>query len=258
MSPTVAPPNRPPFLLPFPEGAKIELKTYVGHNPDDKKIDMYRFGMKTGSPIVASAGGVVHEWFDPGGLEIRHGDGWFTTYMHMSKRIAVGSHVRRGDWIGTMGSVGTHAPHLHYEQLFNPFSNEDGETDNMVNPVLQGQGPLFMDPKHPITMVSTNKPDLTADTRTFAPQLFWVDTFDDAPVFKSPKAKVAVGTLKRGRNYVYGRRIGREVRVGPNFNHFWLRTDPDEGRGHWVSAFYLTKWGNDEAKDNEGLDLPDL
>jgi hypothetical protein len=30
------------------------------------------------------------------------------------------------------------------------------------------------------------------------------------------------------------------------------------GQGQWVSAFFLTRWGNDEAKDNEGNDLPEL
>jgi murein DD-endopeptidase MepM/ murein hydrolase activator NlpD len=69
---------------------------------------MYRQAVKIGSPILAAAGGVVHEWFDPGGLEIRHGGGWFTVYLHISKRIASGTKVERGDWIGTMGSVGTH------------------------------------------------------------------------------------------------------------------------------------------------------
>jgi murein DD-endopeptidase MepM/ murein hydrolase activator NlpD len=105
---SVDPPGRPKFLLPFPHDTTIELQTYVGHNPDDKKIDMYRQAMKIGSPILAAAAGVVHEWFDPGGLEIRHGGGWFTVYLHISERIASGTKVERGDWIGTMGSVGTH------------------------------------------------------------------------------------------------------------------------------------------------------
>jgi hypothetical protein len=260
MAPPADPPGRPDFRLPFERDTTIELKTYVGHNPDDKKIDMYRHGMKTGSPIVASAAGVVHEWFDPGGLEIRHGHGWFTVYLHMSKRVASGTRVDLGEWIGTMGSVGTGYPHLHYEQLFNPNSDQDADTDNMVNPLLQGEGPIVMRPKHPITMVSTNKvlSVHTSHSEASHSKFFWVDTFEDAPVFKSLTSTKPTGTLKRGRNYVFGKRKGREIRVGPNFNHFWMKTDPDVGEGHWVSAFYLSRWGNDEAKDNHGDVLPDV
>lgn len=81
---------------------------------------MYRQGMYTGSPILASADGYVHQQFYPGGIEIRHGNGWFTTYMHMSWHVAPGTTVKRGDRIGTMGSVGSNYPHLHYEQLYAP------------------------------------------------------------------------------------------------------------------------------------------
>jgi murein DD-endopeptidase MepM/ murein hydrolase activator NlpD len=178
----------------------------------------------------------------------------------MSKRVASGTKVAQGDWIGTMGSVGTGYPHLHYEQLFNPNSNLDGDTDNMVNPLIQGKGPLVMDPAHPITMVSTNTADTVHTTNEGAPHgtYFWVDIFQDAPVFKTPASTNRTGTLKAGRNYVFGKEKGREIRVGPNFNHFWLKTDPDLGQGHWVSAYYLTRWGNDEAKDNEGAVIPNV
>jgi hypothetical protein len=49
---------------------------------------------------------------------------------------------------------------------------------------------------------------------------------------------------------------GPEVRVGSAYNHWWMKTDLDVGPAHqWVSA-YLSRWGNDEAKDNTGRDLP--
>ena len=36
------------------------------------------------------------------------------------------------------------------------------------------------------------------------------------------------------------------------------KTDPDKGPGkQWVSAYYLSRWGNDEAKDNSGGVIPD-
>jgi Peptidase family M23 len=259
-------PGRPDFRLPFGPGVVVELKTYVGHNPDDKKIDMYRAGMTTGSPIVASAAGVVHEHFDPGGIEIRHGGGWFTTYLHMSARVADGTRVKRGDWVGTMGMVGTHYPHLHYEQLYNPHSDQDGDNDNIVHALIQGTGPLVMNADHPITMVSTNDqgsgPLVMAAYRPIDPASagdgrHWVDTIRVAPVFGSPTETTPTGTLKSGRNYVFGKVRGPEVRVGASYNHWWLKTDPDVGTGHWVSAYYLSRWGNDEAKDNAGNVIPD-
>ncbi|HET9649621.1 MAG TPA: M23 family metallopeptidase, partial [Microlunatus sp.] len=136
---SAAPANRPDFKMPVTCNERWALQTYQGHNPDDKKIDMYRVGGSTaGSAARASAGGVVHEWFDPGGLEINHGNGWFTVYLHMSARVPVGTRVHEGDWIGTVGSVGTHDAHLHYEQLYDFNHDGDGETDEMVNPVIQG------------------------------------------------------------------------------------------------------------------------
>jgi murein DD-endopeptidase MepM/ murein hydrolase activator NlpD len=131
--------DRPDFQMPFACGQTWELKTYRGHNPDDKKLDMYRVGGGTnGSEVRASAAGVVHQWFDPGGLEIDHGNGWFTVYLHMSARASVGSRVGQGDWIGTVGMVGTSVAHLHYEQLYDFNGDHDGETDEMVPPVIQG------------------------------------------------------------------------------------------------------------------------
>ncbi|GAB3669435.1 hypothetical protein GCM10027589_36940 [Actinocorallia lasiicapitis] len=148
--------TRPDFRLPFPCNAQILLQTYAGHNPDDKKIDMYRYGMRIGSPILASASGVVHEAFSPGGLEIRHGNGWFTTYMHMTDRVPVGTVVNRGDVIGKMGEVGTvGSPHLHYEQLYNPNSSEDADNQHITYPKLQGQL-LVMVVGSPVDMTSTN------------------------------------------------------------------------------------------------------
>jgi murein DD-endopeptidase MepM/ murein hydrolase activator NlpD len=253
--------HRPNFLLPFPKGAKIHLQTYRGHNPDDKKIDMYREGMKIGSDILASAAGLVHEQFDPGGIEINHGNGWFTVYLHMSKRAAIGTRVQQGEWVGEMGSVGTEFPHLHYEQLFvgAGAAATDADTGNMVNALIQGVGPLTMVVDHPVIMTSTNA-EVGAHPLAVAPTplKLWVDTFSDAPVFATPNDTRQTGTLKRGRNYVFGRRAGREIRVGPNFNHFWMKTDPDVGHGEWVSAYYLANWGNDIAKDNDGRDLPDV
>lgn len=89
-----------------------------------------------------------------------------------------------------------------------------------------------------------------------------VDTFADAIGYRAPNTSDAQGVLNKGTNYVYCRVWGAEVRHGAQFNHWWLRTDLDRtypgknGRGAYVSAYYLSRWGNDEAKDNQGHDIP--
>lgn len=243
-------PGRPDFKLPFECGARAELKTYYGHNPDDKKIDAYVYGRPTGAPILASAAGLVHQQFSPGGIEIRHGGGWFTTYMHMSWHVAPGTWVEQGDVVGTMGDVGSPgAVHLHYEQLYAPGLNDAG-TQHIVNPVLQGEGPIHMDPRYPLTRTSEN-------CRGGGPSRVWVDTYADAPGHDAPGG-TRTGTLRAGTNYVFCRVWGPEVRSGASFNHWWLRTDLDVGpAGQWVSALYLSRWGNDEARDNGGADIRD-
>ncbi|WP_218671260.1 hypothetical protein [Microbispora sp. GKU 823] len=91
---------------------------------------------------------------------------------------------------------------------------------------------------------------------------YWVDTFANAIGYREPNTDDPQGTLNKGTNYVYCRVWGAEVRNGNQFNHWWLRTDLDRtnpgknGRGAYVSAYYLAKWGNDEAKDNAGRDIP--
>jgi hypothetical protein len=248
---------RPDFRLPFQCGVKAELKTYYGHNPDDKKIDAYVYGQPTGAPITAMADGYVHESFSPGGIEIRHGGGWFSTYMHMSWHVPAGTWVKQGDRIGTMGDVGSPgSPHLHFEQLYNPNSDQNADNQHITTIVLQGET-IVMHPDRPLTRTSTNcggggtPPPPT-------PGKYWVDTFQAAPVFASATSTAQTGTLNQGTNYVYCKVWGREIRNGTSYNHWWLKTDPDSGPANqYVSAYYLSRWGNDEAKDNSGNVIPD-
>ncbi|GAA3056822.1 hypothetical protein GCM10020229_80680 [Kitasatospora albolonga] len=88
---------------------------------------------------------------------------------------------------------------------------------------------------------------------------FWVDTFAAAPGFQQPGGGGQSGTLNAGTNYVYCRVWGPEARNGSDYNHWWLRTDLDTGspwQNQYVSALYLSRWGNDVAKDNNGTDIP--
>jgi hypothetical protein len=155
-----APPAaRPDFRMPFTCGEKWQLKTYRGHDPEDKKLDMHRVGGSSeGSAVLASAPGRVNHFFDPGGVEIDHGGGWFTTYMHM-KNIAVkkGQALKGGQQIGTVSDVGSPGrPHLHYEQLYDFNHDGDGEEVEMVHPIIQDQE-YHLSPDGPFPIViSTN------------------------------------------------------------------------------------------------------
>ena len=244
---------RPDFKMPFSCGQRWQLTTYRQHSPEDKKLDMMRVGGATnGSSVLASAGGVVHEHFSPGGLEIDHGNGWFTVYLHMSARAAVGTRVAQGGWIGTASNVGTGVPHLHYEQLFDSNGDNDGETNEMVNPRIQGVTYALREGQTFPVVASTNSCDGgTSPTPPTQPTRYWVDTFATASGLNDPREKLYAGT-----NYVFCKIWGREVRVGGSFNHWWLKTDMDTGGRDYISAYYLTKWGNDQAKDNNGRDIP--
>ncbi|GLW35864.1 hypothetical protein [Actinoplanes regularis] len=90
------------------------------------------------------------------------------------------------------------------------------------------------------------------------PSKYWVDTNAAAPVFASPTSTAQTGTLNQGTNYVFCKAWGRQIGSGTSYNHWWLKTDPDTGlAGQYVSAYYLSRWGNDEAKDNNGVVIPD-
>jgi cell wall-associated NlpC family hydrolase len=89
-----------------------------------------------------------------------------------------------------------------------------------------------------------------------------VNTFADAVGYRGPSTADPQGVLNKGSNYVYCRVWGAQVGSGSQFNHWWMRTDLDRtypgknGRGAYVSAYYLSRWGNDQAKDVNGADIP--
>lgn len=150
---------RPDFTLPFACGERWRLTTYAGHNPEDKKLDMYRVDGETrGSVVRASAPGRVKELVHPGGVKIDHGEGWYTLSLHMQE-IAVepGDEVRRGDPIGLVGSVATSVAHLHYEQLFDDDAKGNARPFDMVHPILEGvEYRLSPDDEFPVVESTTN------------------------------------------------------------------------------------------------------
>ncbi|MEU7875738.1 M23 family metallopeptidase [Dactylosporangium sp. NPDC049140] len=189
-----------------------------------------------GSPSVQGCG-----WY----VGIDHLDGTATLYCHMVQRplVNVGDTVSTGQVIGYVGTSGNSSgPHLHF-QTHNGPSNDDSDTVD------------------PVGFMAARGVDLrTGGTTTPSTPsgVSWVDTFASAPGRSTPGG-TQTGTLNAGLNYVYCRTWGPIVQVGSSYNHWWLKTDLDSGnpwQNQWVSAYYLSRWGNDQAKDNNGADIP--
>ena len=81
--------------------------------------------VKSGTPIIAPADGVVRRAYYAGGfgnhIKIDHGSGYTTLFAHLSKiNVKHGQKIKRGEVIGYTGNTGrSTAPHLHYEIHYN-------------------------------------------------------------------------------------------------------------------------------------------
>lgn len=109
-----------------PPLAKAVVSSVFGPRPDPfggaprvhQGID---FSAPTGTPIFASADGIVVIASDQGGYGnctvIDHGNGLGTLYGHQSRYdVEIGDRVTRGQVIGFVGSTGhSTGPHLHWE-----------------------------------------------------------------------------------------------------------------------------------------------
>jgi murein DD-endopeptidase MepM/ murein hydrolase activator NlpD len=90
------------------------------------------FRVKSGTSVVAAANGTVISsgWGGAYGnrIEVDHGNGYTTTYNHLSKIVIKDGKVAAGQEIGKSGSTGnTTGPHLHFEvtkdgEFMNPSS----------------------------------------------------------------------------------------------------------------------------------------
>ncbi|GAA2079737.1 M23 family metallopeptidase [Actinomadura alba] len=246
--PAVAAPN---FKAPYPCGQRW---TYSHHSAEVRlALDFVRAdgGSTAGTPVLASAPGTAYNYYQAGGagnyVVIDHGGGWKTYYFHLASfGVGNGSYVAQGRSIGATGSTGNSTgAHIHYEQLYNGA----GQTI-----VINGQS-LAPYPG------SYNQRYLTSDNGCGTAK-YWVDTFANATGYRNANTNDPQGVLYAGTNYVYCKVWGAEVRVGSQYNHWWLKTDLDvtypgkNGRGAYVSAYYLSRWGNDEARDNNGTVIP--
>jgi murein DD-endopeptidase MepM/ murein hydrolase activator NlpD len=110
--------------LGWPVSAPITSNFGMRYHPILHFARMHRgmdFGARWGSPIVASADGVVGRagWAGGYGRQVRiaHAGGIATSYSHMSRMIvSPGMTVRQGQLIGYVGTTGlSTGPHLHYE-----------------------------------------------------------------------------------------------------------------------------------------------
>ncbi|GAA1689209.1 hypothetical protein GCM10009745_37710 [Kribbella yunnanensis] len=245
--PTTAMAADPVFQMPIPCGLRWTTATHSGHNPKEK-LDMVDPGGNTrGTTVLAAAAGRVSvSTFvaDAGNMiVIDHADGWQTRYLHLDRRdVAVGNEVAQGAPIGLVGNTGsaTTGAHLHFE-----------EKQNGVVKQVMFDGHLV-----PITWSYGEHFETSANCSGPGDSKFWVDTFADAPGYASPGVEPSTGTLRKGTSYVYCRVEGPVVRVGDSYNKWWLKTDLDVGPANqYVSAYYLSRWGNDEAKDNSGRDI---
>ena len=116
-------------------------RTYYGRSTSSAFHNGIDFEGKTGEPIYAAADGVINHmnWYFNYGrtVKISHADNFETLYAHMSRfavGVAPGSHVKKGDLIGYVGSTGrSTGPHLHFSAIVNgqfvdpqPYLSEAG------------------------------------------------------------------------------------------------------------------------------------
>jgi murein DD-endopeptidase MepM/ murein hydrolase activator NlpD len=114
--------------LGWPVSAPVTSNFGMRTHPILRFARMHRgmdFGARWGSPIVASADGVVGRagWAGGYGRQVRiaHAGGIATSYSHMSRMVvSPGTTVRQGQLIGYVGTTGlSTGPHLHYETYRN-------------------------------------------------------------------------------------------------------------------------------------------
>jgi hypothetical protein len=139
----------PKFQLPFPCNQKWRLDTWQHAPALDMVKEPNQKGTK-GATLIAPAAGTVNQSFyhnNAGNvIQINHGSGWFTTYLHLQSRsVKVGNKVQMGTVIGKVGKTGptsNYHPHLHFELGYD--SNKDGEASwgkkrsERVKPVFNG------------------------------------------------------------------------------------------------------------------------
>ncbi len=120
----VAAAAKPKFQMPFACGERWEGSTRASHSPSSLSIDWNRDSSDEGSPVVASASGIVTSVINLGNssyglyIVVDHGGGWTSLHAHLLRSfVVVGQRVDQGQLIALLGnSGGSSGAHLHYEQ----------------------------------------------------------------------------------------------------------------------------------------------
>ncbi len=87
-------------------------------------------GAPEGTPIYATRSGTVsfcgYDWSSGYNVNINHGDGFSSRYLHMTHYIVYsGQYVNQGQIIGYVGSTGTSTgPHLHFSVYYKGVSQD--------------------------------------------------------------------------------------------------------------------------------------
>ena len=113
------PSDKPVKMGAFTSGYGVRSDPFQGRSAMHAGIDL---SGAVGTPIYATADGIITTaGYNSGGygnlIKIDHGRGIETRYGHLSKMsVYAGQRVKRGDFIGRMGSTGrSTGSHLHYE-----------------------------------------------------------------------------------------------------------------------------------------------
>ena len=117
----------PTLALRSPLTIPLRVTSPFGHrrHPVSGRSGQHRgvdFGAPTGTPILATADGVVikAEWSGGAGnlVEIEHAPDLHTAYLHLDRfapEVRLGKRVQQGEVIGFVGSTGVSTgPHLEY------------------------------------------------------------------------------------------------------------------------------------------------
>jgi murein DD-endopeptidase MepM/ murein hydrolase activator NlpD len=160
------PPSQPDFALPFPGGTSVRVTTEAGgfFKSSNGTIGSDRFhtnppgagfygvdlvGPDTGPILAAADGDVVSVACDGNkdattcgkqgwgwNVVLRHINGYYTRYAHLSARPNIGGSIHGGCQVGTQGNTGnSFGSHLHFQLYYN---GQTGTQSQSGTPELRG------------------------------------------------------------------------------------------------------------------------
>ena len=100
--------------------SEFGVRRFINDQPRNRHLGL-DIAAKEGSPVIAPLDGKIilsENFFYKGNvIFIDHGDGFITSYSHLSKRLVdKGQNISRGEVLGYVGSTGrVTGPHLHWE-----------------------------------------------------------------------------------------------------------------------------------------------